>query len=117
MVRSKGISLVECIIAIAILAILIATALFAFSAARFQVVAARHHYQAINIARERIEDIISGGSAAAVATPELIDPSTGLWGTITVSYPAVDRIDITVAWTETLWGNIQSAETIVMLMP
>jgi len=117
MVRARGISLIESIIAVFLLAILITAAIFAFSAARFQVVAARHHYQAINLARDRIEDIISGGSAAAGTTAVVIDPSAGLGGNLIVSYPIADRIDVTVTWNETLWVDIASAETIVMLMP
>ncbi|MFH1753286.1 MAG: type II secretion system protein [Candidatus Omnitrophota bacterium] len=117
MVTTKGISLIESIIATLLLAILIASAILAFSTARFQMAAARHHYQAINLARFRIEDILSGASAAAGTTPVVIDPATGLWGNLVVSYPAAGRIDITVTWNEALWVNIASAETIVMLMP
>ncbi|MEE8360073.1 MAG: prepilin-type N-terminal cleavage/methylation domain-containing protein [Candidatus Omnitrophota bacterium] len=117
MVRPRGISLIECIIAIVILAIVITSAIFALSTARFQVTTARHHYQAINIARDRIEDIISGGSAAAGVTPVVIDPSTGLGGNLTVSYPVAGRIDITVDWDETLFSDTNFTETIVMLMP
>jgi Tfp pilus assembly protein PilV len=115
--KTRGISLIESLIAVFLIAILVVATYFALATARFQVSAARHHYQAVNLARDRIEDIISGGDASAGTFAVMIDPATGLNGNLTVSYPVAGTIDITVTWNEGVWVNIASAETLVMRMP
>lgn len=117
MVSSRGISLIENLIAILLLAIIVTSGFLALSSSRMYVLTARHHYQGINLARERLEDIISGGDASLGVTAVAVDPATGLNGNLTVSYPVAGTIDVSVTWNDGLWGNIASQETIVMRLP
>ena len=117
MKKAKGFSLVENLMAIVLLVIIIVACLNAAATARFYAMAARHHYQAMNLARDRVEDIISGGSAAAGTQPVTIDPTTGLNGNLVVSYSSAGILDVTVTWMDGVWVNMAGSETIVMVLP
>ena len=113
----KGLTLVENIIAILLLGIVIAASVFALASARMYTTAARHHYQAAILAREKIEDIDAGGEGDAGTEDVVIDSSIGLSGTRTVAYTASEVLDVNVSWVEEMWTNLPSNEKVIMRMP
>jgi prepilin-type N-terminal cleavage/methylation domain-containing protein len=118
-VRSvKGFAIIETLIAVVILGILATTAVIGFTSSRLYVTSADHHYQALNRARNRLEDIISGGAAPVAGTETIIlDANRNLSADLIISYVDVNTIEVRVAWTETAWGAVPSEESLVYVLP
>lgn len=115
MTTNRGFTLIENVVAIILLGIVITATVFSVTTARMYVTAARHHYQAISLARDEIERIIAG--EAPFSGEVTIDAVTGLTGSMSVSNPTVNTVDVTVSWTEEMWADLSMNETIVMVLP
>ncbi len=111
----RGFTLAENLIAVILLGIVIVAIVVSFASARMYTATATHHYQAINLARDQIEKILSGQAASeGVVT---IDTATGLAGDLAVSNPTTETLDVTVSWTEKMWADSDHSETIVFFLP
>ena len=117
MAGRRGITLFENVTAVVLLGILVSGTIFSFASAKMWANAARHHYEAVNIARAGLEYILAGGAAGDLDSTPTIDPGTGLTGTLAVANPTAETIDVTVSWTEPMWTSATRSETIVMRLP
>ena len=115
MLQGKGFTLMENVIAALLLGIIVTATIFSFATARMYAATARHHYQAINLARDQVEGIIAGEAASPGTVT--IDSVPGLTGNLSVTNPTTDSIDVTVTWTEDMFSDVAMSETIVLILP
>ena len=113
--KTHGHTLVENAVAICLLGIIIAATILALVTARMYALVARHHYQAASLAREEVERILAGESSSPGTVT--IDSATGLTGTLAVSNPTSDTLEVKVSWTDKYWVSVSKEETIVMFLP
>ena len=121
----QGFTLIESLTAASLFVLAVTSMTSSFVAVRMHVTSARHHYQAMSVAREKMEDIIYAGISSG-ASPEAdetvtIDVPSGLTGTQSVAYspdPAGDDVTVTVkiSWTETYGSGNQESETLVLFL-
>ena len=111
----KGLTIIENIVSVAIVGVAMLSTVYAFASSQRYMAAARHHYQAAGIAREELEFIMAGEPA----NPRIvvIDQSTGLLGNLTVVNPTPTTIEVRVTWTEEMWTDENTSETIVAFLP
>ncbi len=122
MLTNKGLTITENLISVVLVGIIVAATLFSMVSAQRYIASANHHYQAINIARDELENIFSGEivitPGSSYARSITIDNVTNLTGTITVDYSDTTlNMDILVTWIEGMWTNQASQETIVAFVP
>ena len=96
-----------------------------FVAVRMHVAGAKYHYQAVSIAREKMEDIIQAGICAGASSEAdqnvTIDSASGLTGVRSVTYspdPATDNVTVSVkvTWSSPSGGVSQEQETLVLFL-
>ena len=110
--KSRGITIVENIIAVFLTAIVIASTLVALVSAQRYIAIARHHYRAVSFAREAVERVIAGLDPQAGV--RVLDPNAGMTGNlVNNSTPTV--VEITVTWNESIVAGPPQAraETII----
>ena len=118
---NKGFSLIENVVAIFLVGIVIAATIFSFATARMYAASARHHYQAVSIARDGIERITAGEdlvpeTTASIATV-IIDSDPILTGERKITPLFDQKVVVIVSWTEKMWGDIDKKEKIVLFLP
>lgn len=111
----KGFTLLENVLAVFLLGIVITATIFSITTAKMYTTSSRHHTAALNLARAQIERILAG--AAPSPGPVTIDAVTGVTGTLSVSNPTVNTAQVTVSWTEEMWGSVSKEETIIVYLP
>lgn len=127
MLRNKGFTLVESIIAICLVVLAIVSMTSSFVATRMHVTGARHHYRAASIARDKLEELMQAGISEGDSSTEtegasvIIDSVSGLTGTRSTIYspdPAGDSVTVTVkiSWTETMGGTLEQEEVFVLFL-
>lgn len=119
---NKGVTLIENVVAIAIMAIVIPATMLSHVSAQRNMTVSRHHYQAVNIARNELEQILSGEiiivPGVSYTRSVSIDGTTGLNGNIVVNYPAATlNVDIVVSWVEAMWTDLDSQESLIAFVP
>jgi type II secretory pathway pseudopilin PulG len=110
--KKKGITLVENLIALFLIAIVVASTLFALVSAQRYIAIARHHYRAVSFAREAAERVIAGLDPQA--GQRVLDPATGMTGNLIDNSVGV-VVEIIVAWNESIVAGAPQAraETII----
>lgn len=96
--NNRGIAFIESVVAILLLAIVVSGNMFVMSAAKMYASSGRYHYQAVSLAREELERIVAGEAPTTGAVT--IDSATGLTGTLSVTNPTTDTIEVTVTWAD-----------------
>jgi prepilin-type N-terminal cleavage/methylation domain-containing protein len=119
MKKNKGFALSEVLLAILLIGIVISSTIYGLVSAQMFTAKARHHYSAVSIARDTAERImagetVAGGDVVIEAAPDAADNLVGNLA-ITADPAGVDNTwQITVSWTEEMWGTTNESETIVM---
>jgi len=110
--KPKGITIIESLIAVFLIAITVATTLFALAATQRFIALARHHYRAASFAREATERVIAGLNPQA--GPRVLDPGSNLTGNL-VDNSTATIVEITVTWNETIMAAVDPIreETII----
>lgn len=122
LLMNKGITIVENIISAFLVGTVVAATMFSMVSAQRYTASANHHYQAINIVRDEMENILSGevviSPGSSYARNVVIDNVINLPGVITVNYSgATFNVDVSATWTEGMWSNVASEERIVAFFP
>lgn len=131
MPNRKGLTVAENVVAIVLTGLIIGATVFSFTASKIWIDIAKHHYRAINLAREETEFLIQKGIQTGEIPPVSetipIETSYILDGTRSVSYvfDNTNPIDVTVtvtvsvAWTERMWSGAAGSmsETVVVILP
>jgi len=115
---NKGITLVENLISILLIGMVASTAMYSQVSSQKYLASAKHHYQAINLARDEMENITAGeiilDPGNTYTRNVVIDNETALIGVINVDYSDFSNVEITVNWTDSIWTNIVSSETLIL---
>jgi type II secretory pathway pseudopilin PulG len=105
----RGITLVEALIAIIILALTFVAMIGVFVIGRVSVTKARHHSQAMNHARAAMEQVMGDLAANPALPPGEIQNLNGTCAvTISNFVPGVKRVEVSVAWDDLSFGADQN---------
>lgn len=120
---TKGVTIIENVVAITILALVIPALIIPHISAHRNTTVAFHHYQAVNIARNYLEQILSGAIILAPGASYTTTTINGLpiglnGGTIAVDYDAATlNIHIVVNWVEKTWTDLDCQEGLIAFVP
>lgn len=113
----KGITLVEMVISVLILAMALGAMLGCFVIGRISATKAKHRVQAMNFLRGKMEEIKAIGIDESSGSYTLEEGLTGTWIVNVDPKDGYKEIEVVISWQDPIWGGTKEvSEELVTLI-